>query len=152
MKILVNLDFSFNFLINVVIQTQRHQELAKYGLDIRSDSHYCNAYIKNVAALSLEETVTMMRIMNFLFNKTNYSSILSKYTYRNRYDDGEFDYHRVEITEHMKHKAKVEAIKGFIHNHGRNQLPDIVLEKFGEYIEGVEKKIHTKSKIKKSSK
>lgn len=96
-----------------------HNELKKKGLQLRNDSLLCNNFIEyNIGNLS--NIVNTMVEMDFLYNKTNYRSMI--YNQKNN-----INYEHEEI--------KIHAIKQFIRDNSNkiNGIPYTLLNKIKEY-------------------
>ena len=101
--------------------------LEKRGLSLRSDSFYCNLYIRS-HKFKLKEVVKMMIMMDFFMNKTSYKTFL-----RNIYDNdpiGNYYGERRSITETDKEYAKKNALKKYLKEHGKKLVPEVVLENY----------------------
>ena len=79
------------------------QALAERGLKLRSDSTLCAMYIDGDGEKTIDEIVSIMENMAFLYKHTNYQNILSK-LYRNSHD---MDKHS------MSYKAQKQAMKQY---------------------------------------
>lgn len=108
--------------------------LEQRGLELRSDSYYCNKYIDS-NMFSLRKVCDMMEIMHFLFNKTDYTKILDDIRedildeYRYKFDDPEL-YMHVSLNETHKEMAKETAVDNYVKKYGKKKLPKAVLKYF----------------------
>lgn len=92
--------------------------LAQHGLVIRSDSYYCNQYL-HYGKFKLEDVVSMMITMDFFVTKTKYNHILAGLIENNE-----------GISENDKEWAKKEALKKYLKNHDKNDVPQVVLNNY----------------------
>lgn len=133
-------------------RTSRLQRaLQARGLELREDSFYCRRYINDGLDddseceseadddrhFSLQEVVDMMEIMQFFANQTDYFAILRQMVQR-RYDNqkelGYWNGERIEASEKMKNRAKIQALKQFQRRKDAEPIPDIVRSQFASHI------------------
>jgi len=107
------------------------KELDKHGLSIRSDSYYCQKYLKH-GNFSLSEVVDQMVSMDFFMTKTAYRQIISNTFDRKRQEERDYGdrYAHIDITENDKKQAKQTALKNYLKKNSKKSVPTIVLEKY----------------------
>lgn len=106
--------------------------LEERGLELRNDSYYCDQYIYH-NKFSLKKVCDMMQVMNFLFKKTKYTSILDDIRedilddYRCKFESPDLDM-QIPLNEKYREMAKEMAIKRYIKKHGKKDVPKSVLD------------------------
>lgn len=97
------------------------EALQKHGLEIRSDSYYCNQYLEG-KEFTLQQVVDMMITMDFFVNHTKYNEIISKKIeeYERNNDASDCEYHeRMYLDEDDKDDAKRKALRIYLKHHDR---------------------------------
>lgn len=126
---------NIKFINKYVKEYELKQALAKYNLELRSDSELCRNYItseKNINGeeFNIDNIVNIMRKMNFLYKKTEYKSIYGKllsdaYYAANDYyydeDDDGFDPADYVDKHDISQQAQIIALKKY-----NKVLPDFL--------------------------
>ena len=104
------------------------KELNRYDLCIRNDSQLCNSYILYNEG-NISEIVKEMRIMNFLYEETKYSSLVKSNIHDIR-DKIRMEYgylpnyvYRIVLKEHLE-PIKKKAVTKWVAENSKRVLPD----------------------------